>query len=129
MRWALNEAALRGAIVEIVTAWPTRDQVFTQPHEAERDMLTAHHIQERLVREELGCLADQPVVSSEVVHGDPIEVLLNLSSRAELLVVGSHETSSLRHAMLGSVSEASSRMADCPVVVLPMGGPNSAAQG
>jgi hypothetical protein len=36
-----------------------------------------------------------------------------------LLVVGSHGTTSLRHAMLGSVSEACARMANCPVVVLP----------
>jgi nucleotide-binding universal stress UspA family protein len=126
LRWALAEAVLRGATVETVTAWPTRDQVFGEQVEAERAMLAAQDTQNRLVLEELGRLADPPVVTSHVVHGDAVEALLNLSSRAELVVVGSHETSSMRHVMLGSVSEACSRMADCPVVVLPMGSPNSA---
>jgi nucleotide-binding universal stress UspA family protein len=129
LRWALAEGALRGVAVETVTAWPTRDEVFGQPVEAERAMLTAQDIADRLVHEELGHLADPPVVTSHVVHGDPVEALLNLSARAELLVVGSHETSSVRHVMLGSVSEACSRMADCPVVVLPMGSPNLAGRG
>jgi len=62
-------------------------------------------------------------VSSQVVHGDPVEALLRTSSRADLLVVGSHSTSAVLHVMLGSVSEACARMAECPVVVLPAGTP------
>lgn len=124
LRWALHEASLRGATVEVVTAWPSRDLVarmeILDPDEAQR---TAKAMQQQVIDEELAKLPHPPMLSYELVHGDPVEVLLLASSNAEMLVVGSHNTSSISHVMLGSVSEACARMAECPVVVLPMGTP------
>lgn len=124
LRWAIREATLRGTAVQVVTAWPSRDLVakmeILDPDEAQR---TAKATQQRVIDEELEKLSNPPMLSYELVHGDAVEVLLQASSTAELLVVGSHNTSSIAHVMLGSVSEACARMAECPVVVLPMGTP------
>lgn len=124
LRWALAEAKLRGCAVEAVTAWPARDAVAARrPLDATETQRAAVAVQQSLVDEELARLQEPPMVSSQVVHGDPVEVLLSTSSRADLLVVGSHSTSTVLHVMLGSVSEACARMAECPVVVLPVGTP------
>ena len=124
LRWALAEARLRGSTVQAVTAWPTRDAVTRMEQldaaEARRE---AADLQQRGLDEVLAERPEPPALSYEVVHGDPVEVLLLASSNAEMLVVGSHNTSSISHVMLGSVSEACARMAECPVVVLPMGTP------
>lgn len=76
---------------------------------------TARHVVDGVLRE----ADDPPPVSYELVHGDAVEVLVQLSQRAQLLVVGTHGVSSIRHAALGSVSEACAMQAACPVVVVP----------
>jgi nucleotide-binding universal stress UspA family protein len=120
LRWAVDEARLRGCAVQAVTTWPPRgtpsDLTADQADEHRRSAdETLRHVVDGVLRGDEA----PPALSYEVVRGDPVEVLLHLSSRATLLVVGSHGTTSLRHAMLGSVSEACARMANCPVVVLP----------
>jgi nucleotide-binding universal stress UspA family protein len=61
-----------------------------------------------------------PQIEVEISKGDPAEALIEVSERAELLVVGSHATSSLIHSALGSVSTACAQLARCPVVVVPL---------
>jgi nucleotide-binding universal stress UspA family protein len=56
-------------------------------------------------------------VQTVSVDGDPRQVLLDLSSRAHLLVVGSRGRGALSSMLLGSVSAAVSDDAACPVVV------------
>jgi nucleotide-binding universal stress UspA family protein len=46
-------------------------------------------------------------------------VLVHASRGAQLLVVGSHDVTGLRHAGQESVSEACARLAECPCVVVP----------
>ena len=124
LRWGLAEARLRGHALEVITAWPSRDLVAkAQLLDANETQQVAAATQQRVIDEELSDFPNPPSVSYQVVHGDPVEALLTASSSAELLVVGSHNTSTISHVMLGSVSEACARMAECPVVVLPMGTP------
>lgn len=124
LRWALKEADLRKTAVEVITAWPTRDLVATMVDlDAAEAQRVATTTQRTVIDEELAEFPEPPVVSYQVVHGDPVGVLVLASSNAGLLVIGSHNTSSLMHVVLGSVSEACARMAECPVVVLPMGSP------
>jgi nucleotide-binding universal stress UspA family protein len=54
---------------------------------------------------------------SLTVPGDPRHALLELSSNADLLVVGSRGRGALKSLLLGSVSAAVSAGATCPVVV------------
>ncbi|SCE95545.1 universal stress protein [Micromonospora mirobrigensis] len=72
------------------------------------------------LREGPGC-----VVSGEVVEGPPAEVLASAARGADLLVLGSHGHSRLRHTVLGSVSEECVRRATCPVVVVPVPAPTT----
>jgi nucleotide-binding universal stress UspA family protein len=56
-------------------------------------------------------------VHGAAVSGDPREVLIDLSGRARLLVLGSRGRGALQSMLLGSVSAAVSAHATCPVVV------------
>ena len=56
-------------------------------------------------------------VSCLARRGDPRETLLELSTRARLLVMGSRGRGTLKSILLGSVSAAVSANAECPVVV------------
>lgn len=113
MQWAVGEAELRGCAIEAVTVWrpgsPGPDS-----HRA------AEQLQEHLVRQACANAATEPLISEEIEMGAPEQVLVARSRRACLLAVGSHGVGSIRHAVLGSTSEYCSRMAACPVVVLPM---------
>jgi nucleotide-binding universal stress UspA family protein len=117
LRWALDEARLRRCAIEAVTAWPARGSEAepTEDQARQRVNETARHVVDGVLRE----TQDPPPVSHELVHGDAVEVLVQLSGRAQLLVVGTHGVSSIRHAALGSVSEACAMQAACPVVVVP----------
>lgn len=52
-----------------------------------------------------------------VMVGDPARILVELSARAHTIVIGSRGRGPLRSKLLGSVSAAVSRDAECPVVV------------
>lgn len=60
-------------------------------------------------------------VSSTLIDGDPLTVLIEQGNDADLMVVGSRGYGPLRCALLGSVSEGLVRGASCPVVVVPRG--------
>ena len=59
-------------------------------------------------------------VAGEVVEGRAAPALAAAARTADLLVLGSHGHSRLRHTLLGSVSEECIRLAACPVVVIPV---------
>jgi len=56
-------------------------------------------------------------IETHPVIGDPRQVLVDLSPRAHLIVMGSRGRGTFRSALLGSVSAAVSKHAECPVVV------------
>lgn len=121
LEWALDEAQRRSCAVEAVTAWPARGMSTELTEEqAANARRQADETQRHLVDSTLRRHPDAPPVSFELVRGDAVEVLVHVSGRAQLLVIGSHGVSSVRHAGLGSVSEACAQLAACPVVVLPM---------
>jgi nucleotide-binding universal stress UspA family protein len=106
LRWAYGEAELRACTVEVVSAWTTEEH---QAAESQR------HVVDGLRRE----LVTSAETSCRVVHGVAVDVLVQASSGADLLVVGNHDISSLRHAGQESVSAACARLAECPCVVVP----------
>lgn len=69
--------------------------------------------------------ADDPRIEVEywVEEGDPRVVILDIAKRvqADLIVMGTHGRSGLRRALLGSVAEAVSRKATCPVATIRAG--------
>jgi nucleotide-binding universal stress UspA family protein len=108
LRFALAEALLRGCGVEALRTIHSAGEAELADHELWADVTS--------VRQEV---ADAPGVTRNVVAGDPVDVLVDRSASAVLLVVGSHGTSSLIHSALGSVSNAVAQLAHCPVVVVP----------
>ncbi|QMW66220.1 universal stress protein [Mumia sp. ZJ1417] len=113
LHWAMTEADLRGAAVRVVvTVDSTRSSVETI---ADGERIAAETA-------EVAALHDGDAEVTVGVHkGMPVDVLLSEAAGAQMLVIGSHGTSSIRHNALGSVSDVLARTAPCPVVILPMG--------
>lgn len=65
--------------------------------------------------------AEAAVAQVHVVHGDPVEAILDRAShdQADLIVMGTHGRSGLSRLLVGSVAEGVLRRAACPVVVIP----------
>jgi nucleotide-binding universal stress UspA family protein len=62
--------------------------------------------------------ADSKLVRSQVVNGDPAQVLLDAADGAELLVVGSRGHGGFAEALLGSVGQHCVHHAHCPVLIM-----------
>ena len=123
--WAVEEARLRNCGVELVAAYrgvrsATVDQLRRAAEEA--------------VRATMGELADEadltqahlqlPPISWETVEGDTVDVLVQASRSAVLLVMGSHRVDGLEHSARSSATDLCTRMASCPVVVVPATSPS-----
>lgn len=123
LRWALQEAAYRGDTVHTVATWHWEG--FDESALETSGPQVAHDIsQTRLDEEVAKTLAEwtdaPPPVTSEVVEGAPAEVLVAASADADMLVLGSHGHSKLRHRAVGSTSAHIIENARCPVVVVPL---------
>jgi nucleotide-binding universal stress UspA family protein len=60
-------------------------------------------------------------VVAELREGDPVSVLVDESTRLDLLVIGSRTYGPARTVLLGGVSGPVAERAACPVIVLPRG--------
>jgi nucleotide-binding universal stress UspA family protein len=129
LRFAAEEAGLRGARVVAVHAWafvppapigdpgmiPMPAVDFPGQLDAERDAAQAE-----LDAAVADALDPQRAIEIEkrLVEGDSGDVLVVESAGADLVVVGSHGRTGLRAALLGSVSRHVVEHAACPVVVV-----------
>jgi nucleotide-binding universal stress UspA family protein len=127
--WAVREAGACDSAVLAVTAWSWDGLEFgpvtaTNPTEAKEraDRLLDGEIRALIVQH-----GSHLPVASEVIEGSPADVLAQAARPADLLVLGSHGRSRVRHTVLGSVSEACVRKATCPVVVVPVPAPERAS--
>lgn len=118
LRWAVGQAALTGARVRAVAAW-----LYTTAFEpgvvrrSAADLVAGHR---KSLLELVGSVREPGVeVTSELVEGDPAEVLLDAANEADLLVLGSHGRAPLTSALMGSVGTRCLRHATCPVVIIP----------
>jgi nucleotide-binding universal stress UspA family protein len=64
-------------------------------------------------------------VERRLVEGDPATEIVRLAAEAgaDLIVMGTHGRTGLRHALLGSVAEQVIRKAPCPVLTLKLPAP------
>lgn len=114
IRWAIGEAQLRGSSVEAVTAWQPRSANSIDSEAAAEDA------QRLVLREVLTGWNSRPLVSEKIQMGELATVLVRRSEHASLLVIGRHGVGSAQHSGLGSTSDYCTRMAACPVVVIPV---------
>ncbi|WP_043500097.1 universal stress protein [Georgenia sp. SUBG003] len=117
LRWAARQAALTGAELRAVQAWHLPIG-YGMPVAYPDVDVEAHAIAglKRIIDETLGDPPDV-AVSPVVVEGHPAEVLTEMATRADLLVVGSHGRGAFAGMLLGSVSQHCVQHATCPVLV------------
>jgi nucleotide-binding universal stress UspA family protein len=136
LRWALEEARLRGAIVRAIYAWEppplevgsvdlglgTPGLALPAPPSEYLEIRQAIEKEaEQVVPDALGRAggAAGAQVEQEIVEGSPGDVLVDAAKEADLLVVGYHGHGGLSKLLLGSVSQHCVKHAPCPVVVHP----------
>jgi nucleotide-binding universal stress UspA family protein len=119
LRWAIDEARLRGAELEIVHAFPTPElvaipAVVTLPSDDELRKGAEEVIDGALSR--VGGADDVPVTRT-MRAGSSASVLCDVAVGADLLVVGARGLGGFRGLLLGSVTHQVVAHSPCPVVV------------
>jgi len=126
LRWALDEARLRGAQLELVHGYPRLEHTYPHPEAVltpERGSLATEDEFRQAKRAILeGCLeragADEVEVAYTVQAGGPADVLCRAARGAQLLVVGARGLGGFRGLLLGSVSQQVIAHSPCPVVLV-----------
>ena len=135
LRWAIEEARLRGAEVHAVHAFdmppppvgvtpigPPGPVAEVTPDELEDLRRNATAGAQAALDEALARAAGETEgvrVRGSLLQGPPATALVEAARDAELLVVGTRGHGAVHELVLGSVSHECARKASCPVVVLP----------
>ena len=114
LEWAVREARLRGATLEVVHASFFRQEFldsFPGANEGERSILDAALAKAKAIAPDIRLVGR---------FGDPpaAQVLVDVSKDADLLVVGSRGLGPFKEFALGSVSHDCARHAQCPLVII-----------
>ncbi len=133
LRFAADEARLRGASLEVVHAWimPVFESVpdpflveWSGPIDAdpEATIEAMRHAARTVVDEAIAKLGDGArglEIERSVVEDRPERALVEAANDAELLVVGAGKHGRLHDLVMGSVSHYCVQHATCPVEVVP----------
>jgi nucleotide-binding universal stress UspA family protein len=122
LTWAAAEAADHGADLVVLNVWehtvppPSGSVSVSEHYVPEPSQRTAEDLLAE-IKEELG--EDPPVLVQPLVrHGNPAKVLIDESTQADLLVVGTRGHGGFRGLVLGSVSQHVAAYAKCSVTVV-----------
>lgn len=132
LRWAVAEARLRKARLQIVHAWiygyvgmpsggigymgsfGSNAALGIEPEDLQR---AAEDVLEKVIADIVGGV-DGIEIERKVVEGAAAQVLIGAAVEADLLVVGSRGHGGFVGLLLGSVSQQCVHYAPCPVVVV-----------
>ncbi|MGE5292096.1 MAG: universal stress protein [Micromonosporaceae bacterium] len=116
LRWAFEYGQMKGAPVEVVSAWRIPPSYgWGVSYDDVNLEKRAQETLEDTVRDVLG---DSAPVTRRLEQGHPAIALVAASERAQLLVVGSRGHGAFAGMLLGSVSQHCVQHAHCPVVVI-----------
>jgi nucleotide-binding universal stress UspA family protein len=123
LRWAADYAQATGSTLRAVLAWhyPTAagvPPVGVTPANVESEVERGRA--EMIEKAIATALGDQPAIAIErkVAYGHPVQVLIDESADADLLVLGHRGHGGFSGMMLGSVSAQCVNHAHCPVTVV-----------
>lgn len=121
LRWALEEAVARKAVLELATVWQSPHDFEGEPSHPVAEETIAAGANEQLDLAIAEVLGDSRVVDVErsVLHGDAAQTLCDRSAHSDLLVVGSRGSGGLAGLLLGSVSTKCAHRSLCPVAIVP----------
>lgn len=119
LRWACEEARLRGDTLDIVSAWSIPTAGFDGASaEVVEALEGAAEEAIRAANAELSKVAPEVKAEAGAVHGHPARMLVERAAGADMLVVGSRGLGGFRSLLLGSVSNECSVHAPVPVVIV-----------
>ena len=125
LRWAAEEARLRGANMKVVQAWhiPSLGYgAYVVPASGYEDWgkEESASLDEQLDEQLAAVLGDDPKVAvvREVKEGPAAQAIIEAAENAELVVVGSRGRGGFSGLLLGSVSAQVAHHAHCPVVIV-----------
>ena len=121
LRWAAEEAEIRGATLEVVVAWSLSRAVFPTRFSIPGSVgLCQHKAARRLADKAMAQVGSAGVaVESRVSQGGASSLLIDEACWADLLVVGRRGLNRAKEALVGSVSHACARRSPTPVVIVP----------
>jgi nucleotide-binding universal stress UspA family protein len=117
LRWAAEEARLRGAVLKVVSVWhlPTAGYMAV-PISMEDTRAATVELIDQQIKEVLGATPDPTL--REVREGSPAPQLLDAAKGASQIVVGSRGRGGFSGLLLGSVSAQVAHHAPCPVTIV-----------
>ena len=121
LRFAADEAALRGVLLRTVCAWvPSASAYVGEAFAPTPDAFEAAEVRAEAV---LGAAlrqlqGEQLEVEAVAEQGGPAGVLLDQAADAALLVIGSRGLGAAKRLLLGSVSHQLAHQASCPIVIV-----------
>jgi nucleotide-binding universal stress UspA family protein len=125
LQWALHEARLRGATVDVIHSWHYPYAAYTEITGMVAGVISREDL-EKLGQEVLQSSLDRGGVETSGVEVNPLLVqgpaastLLDAAAGADMLVVGSRGHGGFTGLLLGSVSQHVVHHAPCPAVVVP----------
>jgi nucleotide-binding universal stress UspA family protein len=121
LRWAVEEARLRGAALEVVLAWHM-PYIAGYPYAGVGfDPNTFEQDGRKSLDEVVDAVDTTGVAKVDriLTVGDAASALLSAATGADLLVVGSRGLGGFAGLLLGSVSHHVTHHATCPVVIIP----------
>lgn len=123
LRWAAEEARLRGAALEVVHTYPPPQLVgvVDGPVPLPNYYAASAEVARELVQGMTASIEGVEVHGHALESPDPAQTLVERSADADMLVVSSRGRGGFRSLLLGSVSQKCAQHATCPVVIVRAG--------